>query len=140
MLLSKVLLFTVALAVHECTASDGERPWDRDVDQKLNEVVLSSQKSDDDGKRPLSNPAVGPVSVGDVKCLLSDTRYLCSERMSRIKGILIKVVENNCRRCTAEEKREAGVAILSLLVHERAALRQFLIKHKGFKKLQELGS
>ncbi|KAM3963229.1 uncharacterized protein ACR2FA_002592 [Aphomia sociella] len=103
----------------------------------INEVVTDMEKSNSLKNKIDVNQYIPPLPAQDVKCLMSVDRY-CSKDMGQIKGVLVQAIRNDCKKCTTEEKEQAGKVIASMMAHDPVAWKLFLtrsaIQNKPVKK------
>ncbi|CAK1584491.1 unnamed protein product [Parnassius mnemosyne] len=110
----------------------------------INEVIKDTEKIDGLKSKINLNEAIPPLPAQDVKCLMSTDNH-CTKDMYEIKGVLIQAMKNDCAKCSAEEKKNAGKVIASMMAHDPVAWKTFrsrcalLIKsQKSFQRQKKL--
>ncbi|XP_059060876.1 uncharacterized protein LOC131853838 [Achroia grisella] len=93
----------------------------------INEIVTDMEKSDNLKSKVDVNESLPPLPAEDVKCLMSVDRY-CSKDMGVIKGVLVQAIREDCKKCTTEQKEQAGKVIASMMAHDPVAWKLFLTR------------
>ncbi|CAG5049120.1 unnamed protein product [Parnassius apollo] len=92
---------------------------------EINEVIKDTEKFDGLKSKINLNEAMPPLPAQDVKCLMSTDNH-CTKDMYVIKGVLIQAMKNDCAKCSAEEKENAGKVVASMMAHDPVAWKMFL--------------
>ncbi|KAJ8717273.1 hypothetical protein PYW08_005672 [Mythimna loreyi] len=151
-------ILTIVLSVTEVPGTPGiQREFSKGVQSKgykivygdedltiINQVVSEVEKGNVLKNRVNLNEAIKPLPAQDVKCLMSVDRY-CSKKMGAMKSVLIQAIKEDCAKCSAKQKNDAGMVIASMMAHDPVAWKLFLtrsalqiIPRKPHKEIEEV--
>ncbi|XP_041984615.1 uncharacterized protein LOC121737124 isoform X2 [Aricia agestis] len=125
----------------ETTVSDGVRSLGFNViygDEDMTVINQVVKEANVDMRSKVNLDQELPrLPVEDVKCLMSVDRY-CSKEMLQMKKILIQALQEDCSRCSSEDKERAGRVIAAMMAHDPVAWKLFLTRYDSLERMQRI--